>query len=150
MYRMTTNRLGLSDLSKVLQEVHTVREKWFNIGIQLKLEPKELQRIATDHKNDYSAGLNLTLIQWLETGDASWETLCEAVQSPIVGECNLGKQLQKKHCRATNEQRSKLVHACILIQNSWFPQPTKEQKAHKEGHLCKQRVIRATVMFQRE
>ena len=50
MYRMTTKKLGLSDLSNVLQEIYTVREKWFTIGIQLKLEPKELQRIVDNHK----------------------------------------------------------------------------------------------------
>ena len=106
---MAANKLGLSDLNKIRQELHSVKEKWLDIGMELKhVSPTELRKIAESHKQDYSICLNLMLMQWLESGEATWKILCEALQSSTVKESHLSKQLQQKHCIHTPEPESKL------------------------------------------
>ena len=93
--------MNLEDLGPVLTELFPIKQKWFNIGIQLSVPVKELQKIFTDHKNDHNTGLRLMLIKWLESGQANWKTLCGALTSQIVEESTLAKKLQRKYCDMT-------------------------------------------------
>ena len=94
--------LSLTDLGVVLTELFLVRDKWYNIGLQLQVPVTELQRIESEHKNDQMTCLRQMLIKWLELGHANWSSLCNALQSPIVlGEdAALVNTLIKKYCKA--------------------------------------------------
>ena len=65
---MAASKLVLKDLNFVRQELHSVKEKWLDIGMELGASPTELRKIAETHKQDYSICLNLMLMQWLEGG----------------------------------------------------------------------------------
>ena len=93
--------MNLEDLGIVLTELFVVKEKWFNIGLQLSVPVKDLQWIFSEHKNDHSTGLRLMLIKWLEMGEASWKSLSKALSSQIVEESALAKKLQQKYCSST-------------------------------------------------
>ena len=93
--------MNLEDLGPVLTELFGVKDKWFNIGIQLSVPVKDLQKIFSDHKNDHGTGLRMMLVKWLEMGQGSWKALCTALSSPIVEESSLGKKLQQKYCNRT-------------------------------------------------
>ena len=101
--------LSLDDLGTVLTELHPVRSRWYNIGLQLLVPVTDLQRIESEYKNDHGTCLRQMLIKWLEKGTASWETLIEALKSPIVqGDENmaLAANLEKKYCREEGEEES--------------------------------------------
>ena len=101
---MAVTKLDLSDLRCIRQELHSVKEKWLDIGMELnQVSPAELRKIAENHKQDYSICLNLMLMQWLERGGASWKILCEALQSTTVNEPALCKQLQAKYCSGNTQ-----------------------------------------------
>ena len=91
----------MEDLGIVLTELFGVREKWFNIGLQLSVPVKDLQRIFSEHKNDHSTALRLMLVKWLEMGEASWKSLSRALSSQIVEESTLANKLQQKYCSTT-------------------------------------------------
>ena len=93
--------MNLEDLGIVLTELFVVKEKWFNIGLQLSVPVKDLQWIFSEHKNDHSTGLRLMLVKWLEMGEASWKSLSKALSSQIVEESALAKKLQQKYCTST-------------------------------------------------
>ena len=93
--------MNLEDLGIVLTELFEIREKWFNIGLQLSVPVKYLQQIFSEHKNDHSTGLRLMLIKWLEMGEASWKSLSLALSSQIVEESTLAKKLLQKYCSTT-------------------------------------------------
>ena len=95
---MAASKLELNDLKFVRQELYSVKEKWLDIGMELGASPTELRKIAETHKQDYSICLNLMLMQWLESGDASWKILCEALKSSTVNEPSLSTELQDKYC----------------------------------------------------
>ena len=94
--------LTLNDLGLVLKEIHPVREKWYNIGLQLLVPVTELQRIEAEHKGDHTTCLRHMLVEWLNSGHANWKSLCDALQSPIVlGEdAALVNTLMKKYLKA--------------------------------------------------
>ena len=98
--------LSLEDLRDVLNELNQVRDKWYNLGLQLKVSVTELQKIEAEYKTDTGTCLRQMLIKWLELGNASWESLCGALQSPLVlgGDAALAMTLQKKYCRVEEGQ----------------------------------------------
>ena len=100
--------LGLDDLGVVLTEIYSVRNKWYNIGLQMQVPVTELQRIESEHKNDQITCLRQMLIKWLESGHANWKSLCNALHSPIVlGEdAALVNTLMKKYCEAGEKEPS--------------------------------------------
>ena len=101
--------LSLNDLGTVLTELHPVRSKWYNIGLQLLVPVTDLQRIESEYKNDHGTCLRQMLIKWLEMGTATWETLVKALQAPIVqGDENkaLAENLQKKYCGDGGEEEN--------------------------------------------
>ena len=102
--------LSLNDLGTVLTELHPVRSRWYNIGLQLLVPMTDLQRIESEYKNDHGTCLRQMLIKWLEMGTASWETLIKALQAPIVqGDENkaLAENLQKKYCGGGEEGKGR-------------------------------------------
>lgn len=107
---MAVSKLGLRDLNLVRQELHCVKEKWLDLGIELQTSPTELRKIAETHKQDYSNCLNLMLMLWLESGDASWKILCEALRNSSVKESNLSKQLEERYC---NESEPNFLYIII-------------------------------------
>ena len=102
--------LGLNDLGTVLTEIHSVRAKWYNIGLQLSVQVADLQRIESEYKNDHGTCLRHMLIKWLEIGCATWKALIDALQSPIVqgGENNaLADTLSRRYCGEEGEEEGK-------------------------------------------
>ena len=99
--------LNLSDLGAVLTELYSIRDKWYNIGLQLKVPVTELQRIESEHKNDHTTCLRLMLTKWLESGCASWRSLCDALRSPIVlgDDAALVSTLIKKYCEVGHGEK---------------------------------------------
>ena len=101
--------ISINDLGVVLTELYPVRGKWYNIGLQLQVPVIDLQRIESEYKNDHSTCLRQMLIKLLEMGSATWEAMCEALQSPIVlGEDKaLATNLMKKYCGDGEEEPTK-------------------------------------------
>ena len=92
--------LSLADLGILLTELRKVRDKWYNLGLQLPVPLKELLKIEAEYKTDTSTCLCLLLSKWLKLGSASWESLIEALQSPSVlgRDADLVITLQNKYC----------------------------------------------------
>ena len=103
------HNLGLDDLGIVLNELFSCRDKWYNLGLQLKVKVEVLQKIETEYKNDYGTCLRQMLTKWLESGRGNWETLCQAIDSPIVrGDDNsLVGRLREKFCQGDEGKKGK-------------------------------------------
>ena len=104
------NALTIEDLVAVLTELYPVRGRWYNIGLQLQLSVADLQRIESEYKHDHGTCLRQMLIKWLETGKASWKSLCEALKCPIVLEDEkqtLVTELKEKYCQTQTSTKDK-------------------------------------------
>ena len=84
--------LSKDDLRRLVVLLHPVRAKWYDIGLQLKLHPGDLDAIQQDSPSDCNANLRETLKKWLAGVNPcpTLQALSDALQTNTVGESRLG------------------------------------------------------------
>ena len=113
MYKETEKKMFLftctePTLKALLNELHSVRLKWYNIGLELDIPYTELNCFRKMY-SDPSDSLREVLICWLKTAvdpPPSWEAVVSALRSLIVNEMNVAAQLESKYCTPTRESNS--------------------------------------------
>ena len=90
--------LNVDDLGTVLQEAYEARNKWYDIGLGLKVSVATLDGIKSQ-SDDPKDCLRETLKPWLKGTDPkpTWRALVEALKSCIVEEHQLAKRLEAKY-----------------------------------------------------
>ena len=106
MVRLINLFLGTDDLFDVKRELQPVAGRWKHIGLALRLDPHQLNKIKRENQDDLDDCLTEMLTLWLEKnynterfGEPSWELLAAAVGDPAGGnDSTLGKEITRKHC----------------------------------------------------
>ncbi len=80
----------------MLTELFDVRADWENIGLALKLTDGTLRAIKGPYKEPKDC-LRDMLREWLNTSDASWSSLVQALGQPIVGKGQRAAELERKY-----------------------------------------------------
>ena len=99
LYYINTCTCTGIDLRDVTNELGSVMNKWFQIGVQLGVSEAKLHQIEADH-DTANRCLSEVIIFWLNGNtniSVTWDSLIEALESSIVGEQGLAKRLIKKH-----------------------------------------------------
>ena len=98
----------MDNLRLLLEELLDVCNRWYDLGLQLNLESKTLNRIyALSH--DSRDQLLEMLKTWLTTSDnASWKTVTDALRS--VKAYQLAGSLERKYCLTKEMCESKHQH----------------------------------------
>ena len=74
--------------------VPNMATKWFEMGLQLGVDPKKLKIIKDDAKNTKEACI-MMFMEWLDSGtEKSWRKVLGALRSRSVGENTLAKNLE--------------------------------------------------------
>ena len=105
LFLLTTDpHLGPNDLGSVLEGLVDVSEKWFYIGLCLKLKPGILNGIKANQSNILDRMCEM-LQEWLKnsTSPPTWKALVAALRSKKVGENQLANELEQKHCSEVTE-----------------------------------------------
>ncbi len=89
-------KLGPGDLLVVLTELRDVQADWEDLGLTLKMAPGALRAMKGPFKPHKDCQRDM-LTDWLNTSDASWSSLVDALRQPIVGQGNLAAQLERKY-----------------------------------------------------
>ena len=89
------------DLKVVHNILYPVKIKWREIGLQLKLQPAELQAILRD-PNFPDEGLRLmhVLTLWLQNADPlpTWPVIIEALRSQSVNSTRIAEDVRARYC----------------------------------------------------
>lgn len=90
--------LSLDDLSKVRNELHEVRARWYDIGLELGLPVSTLDTIKQECQ-DNTECLRRILQEWLKMIDSqpSWRTLINVLQSKVINEGALAMMIAEKY-----------------------------------------------------
>ena len=89
---------ALADLGTLLGSLESIQAKWYNFGLQLRVDVGQLDAIAVQYSNPLDC-LRETLKQWLKTSlNCTWECIVDALGSSIVGANALALELERKHC----------------------------------------------------
>ena len=78
------------------KELHNVRAKWYNIGVQLGVSVGTLKAIEKQYLNDLIDCLRETLTMLLISSTPTWTNIVYALN--VVGEVRLAADLQYKYC----------------------------------------------------
>ena len=93
-------KLCTMDLRKVQRAAWEARAKWYNIGLELDIDPGTLDVIEGNNK-DINDCFRFMLTTWLKTVQPkpTWEALAEALRSPTVGCGHLADHIEssQKH-----------------------------------------------------
>ena len=94
----TVSGLGINDLTTVFSETLPCRAKWYNLGLQLRVDVGTLDSFKVQYSGPHYQ-LTQVLETWLTTSDnPTWEAMVEALKSPVIGEARLAMELQQKYC----------------------------------------------------
>ena len=103
--------LGEKDLPEIIGELSAAKSKWYNIGIDLKLEVSTLDGIRNDRKDSTDECFPQMIIAWLRSSSEvpkTWSTLADALKQPLTGFGKLATKIKEEYCRpqiATGEKR---------------------------------------------
>lgn len=79
-------------------ELCSVIDKWFRIGVQLGLDETKLNQIEADHRN-VDRRFSEVISFWLNGNTpvaVTWKSLAEVLESPFVNEKGLARRLREK------------------------------------------------------
>jgi len=85
-------------LGTIMETVHTLTAKWFNLGLALGLSSDALSQIEYNYPRDSLRCLAEVIKMWLRNNpQSSWQGLASALRSPLVGGFELATEIAKKH-----------------------------------------------------
>ena len=97
----------------VYEDTFSARNKWYNIGLCLKLESPTLNAIAADFDKCDERHRH-SLEEWLKTGSATMMKLINALKNVIVHEDQLAQELEDKYSKKEKLVKGKNYSVCIL------------------------------------
>ena len=99
--------LTVDNLYDVLEQLHEVRAKWYDLGGSLKLDVSTLDAIEVKHRNAPDVCLREMISHWLRQvmPRPCWNAVVVALRKPMVNEPRLAETLETKYssgmCNAT-------------------------------------------------
>ena len=92
------SELAEKDLPLIQNKLWKARVKWYNIGLDLKLSPDDLDVIDKD-KDDTDSKFRTMIFRWLRSGGScTWEDLYRTLSVCSVGYSQLADTLQEERC----------------------------------------------------
>ncbi len=90
------NSLKLKD---VYTELYDATDKWFNIGLQLDVDPNDLKRIFNEGtlQNNTEKLREMLFVRLLAQGELTWEQIIEALENRTVGQQVIADKITKKY-----------------------------------------------------
>ena len=114
--------LDQGDVGILQYELYSVRSKWYNLGMQLRIPTESLDCIQMENLSMPECLLKMLTV-WLKCTNPppTWDILTEVLESPSVGEGHLAQQLRDKYCQ---RGRGEGNHAWLLAPYSRTVVPT--------------------------
>ena len=92
--------LNIDDLRELQERLFGVSNKWYDIGLQLRLNADTLDNIEGNSGSTQHC-LREMLKKWLRKVNPypTWKAVVDALKSVVVGEETLAQQLEDKYCK---------------------------------------------------
>ena len=89
-------KLVTADLGELQNELHDISSKWYNLGVQLRIDIGQLDNIRKDNLDEC---LREMLKIWLKQVDPhpTRNALIDALKRRVINEHQLASQLEKKY-----------------------------------------------------
>ena len=98
-----------------MNELYGVRAKWYDLGVQLRIEKSDLDAFETQYQRNLDRCLQEMLSHWLSQTDPSWQGIVSALSSPSLSQSLLAERLEKKYCSHKREGGNGLSSAFLSV-----------------------------------
>ena len=80
------------------RELWDVKCKWYNLGLELDLDPPTLAAIKSNFQGNVEDCFREVLLKWLEVAPcSSWKALVKALRSPAVDFPQVASRIESKY-----------------------------------------------------
>ena len=99
--------LELKDLAEVQRFLTNVEYKWYDIGLQLGLDPERLNCIKRSGKTNGECLVDMIQL-WLKGAEPkpTYTVLCRALKGRVVGESGLAATIQREKGITVQEMKA--------------------------------------------
>ena len=94
--------LTIADLNKVYLATFEARIKWRNILLMLEVSAATIRSISREWNNDPDDCYREGLLEWLNEGERSWQSMVKALSSPTVGHVHIARTIERDHLQSSN------------------------------------------------
>ena len=93
-------------IKEAVEELHEVKVKWKQIGIQLEIPQSTLETIQQKCKDDPEEAFLQMINEWLkQITEPSWSDIVEALKSRSVGKnIKLAEKIRRRKCKDSSPQ----------------------------------------------
>ena len=93
-----SDRLTKNDIKIIRKEVLPAAAKYYDLGIELGLDPDYLNTLTS--KSD-EENLHELLVRWLSGVDPepTWKAMCDALHNPAIKHELLAEEIEEKYCK---------------------------------------------------
>ena len=107
------------DLATLVNELHHVRAKWYDLGIQLRMETSHLDAIETQHRGNPDKCQRQMLSDWLKTSSPppTWQRVVDALCSPVIDKKSSGERIRHIYCNPSPtraEGNTFSIYQCLM------------------------------------
>lgn len=127
-----TGHLTLSKIRSVKNRIWAARCKWYDLGIELKLDITDLDAISKKHGSDTDACLTEMLTMWLKQTEPrpKWSTMIKALKREPIGFQQLAEDIEKNSGTKQHDKSLKLLPKGMIESDE-----ESQEGPHLEGRL---------------
>ncbi len=92
--------LTIADLGKLYTATFAAQTKWRNFLLALEISSDTIDSIGEKWSNNPEDCYREGLKKWLKGGERSWKGVVEALSSPIVGQSDIAKTIERDHVQS--------------------------------------------------
>ena len=89
---------GAPTVLSLNKELSGISDKWFIIGMRLKVPVKKLNTIRQIHNSSMEKCLMTMFEEWIRMESPSWTTIVEVLETRLINEIVLAKTIKTKYC----------------------------------------------------
>ena len=114
LFTSHTDTLSTDDLATLQNALFEVRDKWYHLGVQLKVPISDLKAIRTQYLNNPDDCLLEMLSCWLSntTPSPTWQTVVDALCCAAIGRQQVADNIRRQYL---NENTGIHVDCYIII-----------------------------------
>ena len=100
-YSLAIETLNPNDIATLVNELHEVKAKWYDLGVQLRMKIHDLDAIEIECLKNCDRCLIKMLSSWLSQTDHSptWQIVVDALSSPAIGNQNAANRIHQVYCK---------------------------------------------------
>ena len=96
---MHTDHVTINDVAEIQEELCEATDKWFSLGVQLKVSNTTLQSLMSASSQNPEYCVYQVLVYWLNNAPSpTWESLACALSSKTVAKLKIASTIRERHC----------------------------------------------------